>query len=235
MNMNARQARSSRHFAVDIVEYARRPRGPARGARACVRPGTGRPDRRWNGTRSTRCAGTSSPATPRPADRHRPADAGPPIGRMAVLPDWRGRGVGEAMLLALIGRGRQLRLARGLAPRAGIGARLLFPPRLRALRRALRRGRHRPPVDAARARSAHAGGGPRGRPRRAGGRDRRAPAAACGSTAANSIPACSTGAEVVAALRRFATPAAATIARILLQDTARRSARSRPCWGWRSA
>ena len=44
------------------------------------------------------------------------------IGRMAVLREWRGAGVGDALLLALIEQARELRLARGRAQCAGVGA-----------------------------------------------------------------------------------------------------------------
>ena len=72
------------------------------------------------------------------------------IGRMAVLRDWRGRGVGAALLARLIAEARARRARERRAQRADAGAGVLRAARLRARRRRVRRGGHRAPRDAAR-------------------------------------------------------------------------------------
>ena len=104
------------------------------------------------------------------------------------------------------------------------------------------RSRHRAPVDAAAlldaapTRGAQPIATPATRRRcvardRAGARRRH-----CGSTAANSTPACSTSADVLDALRRFATAGRGGEVRVLLQDPAAPQRAHRPAARrWRSA
>ena len=114
---------------------------------------------RWNGTTPTTTRSTRSPTTASAARsatgrmlEHVPGVA--KIGRMAVAASSRHGGVGRAVLEALLDAARSARRARGGAACAAQRRAVLRARRLRAPRAGVRRGRHRPRRDAARALSA---------------------------------------------------------------------------------
>ena len=80
-------------------------------ARSCVRPGTGRAGGLERDELDPHChhvIARDAHGQPIGTGRLTPERK---IGRMAVLPDWRGRGVGDALLLALIEQARATGLA----------------------------------------------------------------------------------------------------------------------------
>ena len=205
-------------FTVEAVDYARGlPHLRAR-ARRRVRPGTGRAAWTWNWTSSIRTAITSSPATP----HGQPIGTGRltperKIGRMAVLPDWRGRGrrrcaaAGTDRTGPRSWAGTSCRCMRRCRRAASMPATASCP-----MANVLSRPASSTSRCARAARRRQSGRDPRRGHRRDAGGHRTAHVANCGSTAANSTRACSTGPTCWP--RCAASPRAAASARILLQD-----------------